>query len=415
MLMRLAVKSLLQRKLAVALIVLAMSLSLATLLLTRSLSSELRSSFSNSISGTDLIVAARSHPLQVLLYSVFRMGTPTQAMSAERWHEIGQQPQTAWTFPIVLGDSHQGYAVIGTNDDYFRHFRYGRQQALQLSSALPAINLQQPHFAAPLQVFIGATVARERGYQTGDHLHLSHGSHGHSFMQHKEVDFVVAGILQPTGTPVDRSLHVHLQTLEALHDLQQAGRLATAGWQDLPEADAISALFVGLTSRPLLFQLQNVLNQPHQEPLTAVIPGVALSEFWQLLGNAEQLLQALSLLMLITSLLGSVAMLQVTVAGRRQEIALLRIIGARPLYLFVLLETEVLLLTLLSWLLALSMAAATQWLAQPLLAEHYGLLIEPLLNLQDVWLYAALSLGLALLAGLLPALSAYRLSLTTQH
>jgi len=140
-----------------------------------------------------------------------------------------------------------------------------------------------------------------------------------------------------------------------------------------------------------------------------VIPGVALSEFWQLLGNAEQLLQALSLLMLITSLLGSVAMLQVTVAGRRQEIALLRIIGARPLYLFVLLETEVLLLTLLSWLLALSMAAA------PLLAEHYGLLIEPLLNLQDVWLYAALSLSLALLAGLLPALSAYRLSLTTQH
>lgn len=415
MLMRLAVKSLLQRKLAVTLIVLAMSLSLATLLLTRSLSSELRSSFSNSISGTDLIVAARSHPLQVLLYSVFRMGTPTQAMSAARWHETDQLPQTAWTFPMVLGDSHQGYAVLGTNDDYFRHFRYGRRQALQLSSALPAINLQQPHFAEPLHVFIGATVARERGYRPGDHLHLSHGTHGHSFMPHTEVDFVVAGILQPTGTPVDRSLHVHLQALAALHNPQQALRLANATWQDLPAADAISALFVGLTSRPLLFQVQNYLNQPHQEPVSAVIPGVALSEFWQLLGNAEQVLQALSLLMLITSLLGSMAMLQVTVAGRRQEITLLRMIGARPLYLFILLETEVLLLISASWLLAVAGAAATQWLAQPLLAEHHGLLIEPLLSLNGSGLYAGLSMALALLAGLLPALSAYRLSLTAQH
>src|SRR5690606_30899737 len=85
MLWKVALRSLLTRKLALSLVILAMALSLSALLLGRSLSQELRSSFNSSVSGTDLIVAARSHPLQVVLYSVFRLGTPTQALSAERW------------------------------------------------------------------------------------------------------------------------------------------------------------------------------------------------------------------------------------------------------------------------------------------------------------------------------------------
>ena len=101
MLIKLAYKSLLQRKTAAILIVLAISLSMSALLLTRSLSSELKTSFNSSVSGTDLIVGARSHPLQVLLYSVFRLGTPTQAISADRLKEIEQIPQRQWSFPIA--------------------------------------------------------------------------------------------------------------------------------------------------------------------------------------------------------------------------------------------------------------------------------------------------------------------------
>ena len=136
MLIKLAYRSLLQRKTAAIMIILAISLSMSALLLTRSLSSELKNSFNSSVSGTDLIVGARSHPLQVLLYSVFRLGTPTQAVSAERWQTVQEMPQLQWSFPIALGDSHHGFAVIGTTNDYFRHFKYGRKQSLQAQQSI---------------------------------------------------------------------------------------------------------------------------------------------------------------------------------------------------------------------------------------------------------------------------------------
>src|SRR5690606_35667020 len=284
-----------------------------------------------------------------------------------RWQDIRNLPQLAWQFPLVLGDSHRGYAVIGTNDDYFQHFRYGRRQ--------PLISQQgdEPAFNHPLQAIIGASVARELGYQVGDHLLLSHGSHQHSFQHHDELSFQISAVLAPTGTPVDRSIHVHLNTLEArpspalqrllaaaeavaedehahdehAHDEHDHGHhdhahhplhipaaeapaLPALSLAQLPKASAVSAVFIGLKSRALTFQAQAQLNGAHSEPLSAVLPGVALCEFWQLLSSAEQLLNLLSGIMLVTALLGSVAMLQLSLAVRQPEIGLLRLIGARP-------------------------------------------------------------------------------------
>lgn len=454
MLIKIAARSLLQRRLAGALIIAAMSLSLMALLITRAASSELRSSFSSSVSGTDLIVASRSDPLQVLLYSVFRLGNPTQAVSAPRWAEVAALPAVKWSFPVALGDSLHGYAVIGTNDDYFRYFRFGHKHALAARDGQPLL------FATPTSAVIGATVAREMGYKTGDQIVLSHGTHQHSFHQHKELPLVVSAILQPTGTPVDRSVHVHLATLEALHNEQwlhhfmhphddhdeaadeadgheheDAHAQENTGSQentaahndhadhapialqfsDLPQPTAISALFIGLKSRALTFQTQTTINASASEPLTAVIPGVALTSFWQLLGNAEQILQVLSALMLITGLLGSVAMLQVSVAFRHQEIGLLRLIGAHPLYVFALLEVEILLLTVSSWIIALLLSGALQTLASPLLADHLGLLLNPQWWPDGTHWLLLLSLLLSVIAGLIPALSAYRESGRISH
>lgn len=461
MLWKVALRSLLTRKLALSLVILAMALSLSALLLGRSLSQELRSSFNSSVSGTDLIVAARSHPLQVVLYSVFRLGTPTQALSAERWQDIRNLPQLAWQFPLVLGDSHRGYAVIGTNDDYFQHFRYGRRQ--------PLISQQgdEPAFNHPLQAIIGASVARELGYRVGDHLLLSHGSHQHSFQHHDELSFQISAVLAPTGTPVDRSIHVHLNTLEALHSpalprllaaaeaaaedehahdehahdelaheeqaheehahdkhdhgqhghhplhipAAEAPALPALSLAQLPKASAVSAVFIGLKSRALTFQAQAQLNGAHSEPLSAVLPGVALSEFWQLMKQAESLLQLLSGVMLVTALLGSVAMLQLSLVVRQPEIGLLRLIGARPRHILALLQLEVLLMMAASWLLALLLGSAFMALLQHWLGAHYSVAVSGLLSLTELPLYMLLSVALALVAGLIPALSAYRMSL----
>ena len=141
------------------------------------------------------------------------------------------------------------------------------------------------------------------------------------------------------------------------------------------------------------------------------MPGVALSEFWQLMAQAESLLQLLSAVMLVTALLGSVAMLQLSLVVRQPEIGLLRLIGARPRHILALLQLEVLLMMAASWLLALLLGSAFMALLQHWLGAHYGVAVSGLLSLAELPLYMLLSVMLALVAGLIPALSAYRMSL----
>lgn len=403
MLINLAWKSLLSRKTSVILIVFAMSLSLCALLLTRSLSDELENGFNNSVSSTDLIIAARSHPIQVLLYSVFRLGSATQAVSWKRYQELKTLPEVKWTFPIALGDSHRGLPVIGTDLSYFKHFKYAQKRPLALAEG--------ELFDAPDEVVIGSAVAREHGYKVGKKIFLSHGVSGTSFVEHRESKFRIVGILKPTGTPVDRSIHIDLRALEALHLPQWKFRLAEVSLEQLPYPTKISAVFVGLKSRFMTFAVQGKLNSPNTEPLSAIIPGVALSELWHIMDSAEMLLNVLTWIMLITSLVATMAMLQSTILARMPEIALLRMIGATPLSVFFLIQLEMLLLMAFSWILAISLSLGAQLIAKQPLADYFGVFIQVSLPVSDTLIFAAASFGLAILVGLLPAFSAFKMSL----
>ncbi len=93
-----------------------------------------QASFASTISGTDLIVGARSGSVNLLLYSVFRIGNATNNIRWDSFEHFATNPQVKWAIPISLGDSHRGYRVMGTNDSYFEHYQYGRQQNLELAS-----------------------------------------------------------------------------------------------------------------------------------------------------------------------------------------------------------------------------------------------------------------------------------------
>lgn len=406
MLIRLAFKSVLNRKSSVLLMLLAMSLGMAALLLTKVLSSELERGFNSSVSGTDLLVGARSHPVQVVLYSVFRLGSATQAMSWQRYQEVVQNPQVAWSFPIALGDSHQGYPVVGTDNLYFKQFKFADKQPLKFVAG--------HDFKQTTDAVLGAAIARELNYKIGYKIFLSHGLASHSFVEHKESSFVVTGILQATGTPVDRSVHVHHKALEALHLPKWKYQLNQVALEDLPNPKVISSVFIGLKSRFMTFKMQRELNRAHKEPLTAVIPGVALSELWNMMRSAEQILNVLTWLMLLVSLVGMAAMLQATVVTRLPEIALFRMMGARPWRIFWLLELEIILLVCAAWLAALVLTFATELAVQYPLANYFGVRIELGLPLVETSLFIGGSLLLAILMGILPALSVYRMALNKQ-
>ena len=405
----LAVRSLLNRWVTGGLTVFAIAVSVTLLLGVEKVRTEAKVSFANTISGTDLIVGARSGAIPLLLYSVFRIGNATNNISWQSYREIAARPDIAWTIPLSLGDSHRGFRVLGTNGDYFEHYRFGGKRRLAFREG--------GRFDDLFDAVIGADVAAALGYRTGDPLVINHGLGKIGFARHEDKPFRVAGILQKTGTPVDRTVHVSLEGIEAIHVDWRGGRRTpgiTIGADEVRRMDlkpkAITAFLVGLKSKIATFTVQRRVNQYRQEPLLAIIPGVALQELWTLMGTAETALSAISVFVVATGLLGMMTMLLASLNERRREMAILRSVGAQPLHVFALFAAEAAVLTVVGALLGLALLYAVLAIAQPIVDARFGLFLSIGWPTARDFAILGLVIVAGLLAGAFPATRAYRQS-----
>lgn len=407
----LAWKSLRNRRLTAVLTVLSIALSVALLVGVERIRHQAKASFTSTISGTDLIVGARSGPIQLLLYAVFRIGSATNNLSWRSWQDITAHPKVAWAIPLSLGDSHRGFRVLGTTLAYFEHLRFARERRLELSAGGP--------FADLFDAVLGAEVAEALGYRLGDPIVIAHGVGDVSFARHDDKPFRVAGILARTGTPVDRTVHVSLEAIEAIHaDWQGGAPLAgqSLGTSQAPDLDltprAITAGLIGLKSRVATFQVQRFVNDYPQEPLLAILPAVALGELWGLMGVAEGALLLVSGCVVVVGLFGMLTALLTSLNERRREMAILRSVGARPAHVFGLILGESLVLTLVGVLAGLALLYGLLAVAQPVLTARFGLYLPiGLPGATELALLGAVVLA-GLSVGLLPAYRAYRLSLS---
>jgi putative ABC transport system permease protein len=390
MFIRLAWRSLLSRKGAVAMTFLAITVSIFVLLGIEHIRQQAKSSFNNTVSGIDLIVGARTGEINLLLYSVFRLGNATNNISWSSYQDISTNPKVAWTIPISLGDSHKGYRVMGTTNDYFKHFRYGQKQTLNFTQGKP--------FSEVFDVVLGAEVARKLNYQLGTQLVLAHGVASTSFTQHDDKPFRIVGILQPTGTPVDQTVHVSLRGIEAVH--------AKRGQHDFTPT-TITAFMVGLKSKMATFHVQREINNYQPEPLSAILPGVALSQLWQITAIMENTLILVSILVLLASLLGLSAMLLTSIRERRREIAIMRSLGAPPSFLFLLIQTEALLITLASSAFALLLLFLCLLSLRSFLTENFSLSISTNIFDNNILYLLLIILVSAMITSMVPAISAY--------
>jgi putative ABC transport system permease protein len=411
-LLRLALASLGNRRFTALLTVFAIALSVCLLLAVERVRTEARASFANTISGTDLIVGARSGSVNLLLYSVFRIGNATNNIRWDSFERFAEHRQVKWAIPISLGDSHRGYRVMGTSPAYFEHFRYARSQPLQIS--------QGRAFADdPFEVVLGAEVAKALNYSLGEKLVLAHGVATISLLKHDDKPFNVVGVLERTGTPVDRTLHISLAGMEALHIDWQNGMPARGAAQISAEQaramdlqpKQITAFLLGLNSKIATFSLQRELNEFRGEPLLAILPGVALQELWSLMGTAEKALFVVSLFVVLTGLIGMLTAILTSLNERRREMAILRSVGARPWHIASLLILEAFALALAGVVLGLLLLYAGIAGAQGYVQANYGLYLPLDLPTAYEWTLLGAILSAALLMGCVPAWRAYRQSL----
>jgi putative ABC transport system permease protein len=384
--LQLALRSLANRRVTVLLTLAAIAVSVSLLLGVQKLRNAAREGFTSTVSGVDLIVGARSGPLNLLLYSVFRVGDATANVSWDSYQLVANHRDVAWTIPISLGDSHRGFRVLGTNDAYFEHYR--------IAGGRPLVFGAGKRFADVHDAVLGADVAAELGYALGQSIVIAHGAADVSFAQHDDAPFRVVGILERTGTPVDRTVHVSLDAISAIHE------------ENAPPG--VSAFMVGMRDRTALLTMQRALNEYKKEPLLAIIPGVALKQLWDLIGIADRALMIVAAFVVFAGLLGMLTTILVSLNERRREMAILRSVGARPRHIFTLMVAEAGLLASAGVLAGIAIAYALLAAAQPLLAARYGIFV-PLtgLNVSDAAMLAGI-VAAALAMGLFPAWRAYR-------
>ncbi len=408
MILRLAVSSLLARSLTVAMTILAIALSVALFLGVEKVRTGAKASFADTISGTDLIVGARSGSVQLLLYSVFRIGNATNNMTWESYQDIAERSDVDWIVPISLGDSHRQFRVMGTSKAFFERYKYRSGQSLEVRDGLLMDDL--------FDAVIGADVAKTLNYSIDDPIVVAHGLA--SFSEHDDQPFRVSGILEKTGTPVDRTVIVSMEAIEAIHVDWQSG--AKIPGQSTPadvirqmdlEPAAVTAALVGVKGRLKVFSLQRAINQYDEEPLLAILPGVALQELWQIVGIAETALIAVSAMVVVTALIGMMATIFSSLNERRREMAIFRAMGARPRTIVGLLVLEAALTAALGAILGLALLYLALIIAQPLVDSAFGLWLPiQAPSMRELWVLLGVILAGAIVS-MVPALRAYRMSL----
>lgn len=408
MLLKLTINSLYARLLTVSMTVLAISLSLMLYLSVEKLRSSAYTSFTNTISQTDLIVGSRTGSVQLLLYSVFRIGNATNNITWESYEDIINRDEIKWSVPISLGDSHKGFRVMGTNTDFFKRYKYRGDRSLKIEEG--------KYFVDLYDVVIGFGVAEKLGYNISTPLIVSHGLK--SFLEHDDQPFKVSGILAKTGTPVDNTIIVSLEAIEAIHvDWSSGAKIpgkATPIDQirkmDLSPSN-ITAVLLGVNSKLTIFQLQRWINEYPEEALTSILPGVALQELWRIVGVVENILLGISSIVILTTLMGMTAIVFSSLSERRREMAIWRAMGASPKIIIGLLMLEAFIISTVSVVVSNVLLFILLYFIQPWIDSTYGILVTiEMLSLNDIYIFILFILA-AMIVSLIPAMRAYWFSI----
>lgn len=408
MILRLTLASLKNRALTSTLTVLSIGLSVALFVGTERMRLSARESFQGTISGAHLLVGARGGPVQLLLYSIFHIGNASNNVSYKSYQEISKDPRFEWTIPISLGDSHRGYRVVGTTDSFYSNYRYRDGRSLAFRDGKAPGDL--------FETAVGADVAEKLNYKVGQSIVIAHGVSSQTIQKHDDKPFRISGILAKTGTPIDRSIYVSLEGIEALHIDWQSGAAPLAG-EEVPaervrrmnlKIGSITAFLVRMKTPQMLLRTQRSINEYKSEPLTAVVPGAALQELWSAVGYAEDALRIVTWFIVLAGLTGMFLSIYTSLNERRREMSILRSLGAKSWHIVLLLLSEAALLSAAGTLLGLGLVYGLLAATGPLIEQHFGIYIPVALLTPREWGYLAMVFVCGLLTGVVPAVRAYR-------
>ncbi len=412
MIRKLAFKSLAHRRLISLLLVFLISLSVILFLTVERTRLGVRESFNGALSKTDLVVGARGGPLSLLLYSVFHIGNATNNISYSSFEYFRDHAAVEWVIPYSLGDSHHGFRVVGTDQNFYKHFRFHGNRQIEFADGKEA--------RETFDIVLGSKVAESLHYKIGDSIVLSHGasdSH-YSAYDHSDKPFAVVGILKRTDTPVDGSLYITLSGMEAIHIDWKDGAPPSSntslktGHSENLKIHSITSFLLRAKNRVDSLFIQREVNDFAAEPLMAIIPGVVMGEVWNSFSYLEVGFQVVSWVVALASLVGLFLALILSTELRRREMAILRAIGLSVRSLFKLIIFETLVLTLTGIVIGVGFVFGGFYLLRGEFEAWTGLVI-PIIGLTFVeGLFLCSLVAMAMCVAIYPALRTFRNALS---
>lgn len=379
------------RPLGASLNVLLLSLGLASITFLLLVSFQLNKAFDKDLAGIDVVVGAKGSPMQLILCGVFHIDVPPGNIPLKAVKALEKNPLIASVIPISLGDNLRGFRIVGTSHAYVDH--YG------------AMLTQGRLWDAPMQVVVGSIVAKKLGMQVGNSFVGSHGlgAGGHL---HGDNPYTVVGILQPSGTVIDRLIVTDTASVWKVHEDYTA--VDDEDRKIMEDEREVTMALIQYKTPLAAMSFPRMVNTTTE--MQAAAPAVEISRLLNMLGIGTDVLRAFAGVLLLTAGLSVFIALWSAVRERRSDLALLRMLGAPPAKIAALLMGEALWLGVLSAVIGVAGGQALTALIGWMLQLDNSLLIGGLVwPLELLWV-PALACGISLAAAILPAVGAYRVS-----
>ncbi len=363
----------------------------------------LKNEISKNAQGIDLVVGAKGSPLQIILASIFHIDFPTGNISLEDANNLTRNRLIKSAIPLSLGDSYQGYRIVGTSSAYAD--LYGAELATG------------EWFEDEMTAIVGAAVAKNLGIILGDKLESAHGL-AEGAGGHEEHPFKVVGIAKPTGSVLDQLILVSIQSVWGVHanheahdyeedsDMHEVIELERLGIEVTREQLAnedITSLLIKYRSPMAAVQLPRIVNGTSN--LQAASPPYETARLFNIIGVGVDVVNVLGLVIIILSATSVFIALINSLKERKYELAIMRSMGASQVKIFLLILTEGIVLTIIGSLCGFGLAHL-----------GFGILVNNMEQIQTSGLFFVAdeyyvmlgSLAVGIFASIIPAFLAYK-------
>jgi putative ABC transport system permease protein len=418
---KIVVRNVKRRRLSTSLTAASVALGVALFVAIGVLRQASEQGFQRTAGICDTIVGAKGDSLQLSLNTLYHMGFSTGNISLASFNEIRNQEGVSWAAPIALGDSYRSHRIVGVSSEFFeqvkiagsgnlsfsegRSFDFSTEQFVEEHEHL--FGEQQAghdheddeHFS--YQAVIGANVATKLLLKVGDKIVPTHGVEK-STERHDDAASEIVGILAATGTPIDRAIYI---PIIAYYKMEGHATDHEAELEGTRDARGISAIM--LSTKSGYYRQQIYRNINNRLDAMAVFPSIEMRKLFKLIGSGDIVLRIISLLVVVVALIGVLVSLYNAMGARRKEFAILRALGASRRSIITIVSLESSIIAFMGAVFGVLLASLAALILATELHKFSGVTINVSLGVDEIYLIVIVTLAGAL-AGLIPALEAYR-------